>query len=122
LDLTDTEKQSAREPPSCLNTKNCDGEKHFFLTVPTLKNTRLLSSLSDYTKKRDADKKMANLKTLGYNRAKADNRDGQTSYIAANILGVKITVLAEKGLDYSDIPRSVVKNARKRGVLPARPM
>jgi hypothetical protein len=28
-DLTGTLKQSAREPPPCLNTKKCAGEKHF---------------------------------------------------------------------------------------------
>jgi hypothetical protein len=28
-DATGTGKQSAREPPPCLNTKKCAGEKHF---------------------------------------------------------------------------------------------
>jgi hypothetical protein len=52
---------------------------------------------------------------LGNNRATDDNRDGQTAYLTAGNLGVKITVLADTGSDYSTMPRSAVKNARKRG-------
>jgi hypothetical protein len=44
-----------------------------------------------------------------------ENRDGQTAYLMAETLGVKVTVLADTGSDYSDIPRSVVEDARKRG-------
>jgi hypothetical protein len=33
-DSTGTGKQSAREPPPCLNTKNCAGEKHFLSDCP----------------------------------------------------------------------------------------
>jgi hypothetical protein len=71
--------------------------------------------LSEYKKKRDADKKKANLKTLGNNRATSENRDGQTAYLTAENLEVKVTVLAETGSDYSATPRSAVKDVRKRG-------
>jgi hypothetical protein len=64
---------------------------------------------------RDADKKKANFKTLGNNGATSENKDGQTAYLTAENLGVKVTVLADTGSDYSDIPRSAVKDARKRG-------
>jgi hypothetical protein len=33
-DSTGTEKQSAREPPPCLNTKECAGEKHYLSDCP----------------------------------------------------------------------------------------
>jgi hypothetical protein len=65
--------------------------------------------LSEYKKKRDADKKKANFKTLDNNGATADNRDGQTAYLTAENLGVKVTVLADTGSDYSAIPRSAVR-------------
>jgi hypothetical protein len=42
-------------------------------------------------------------------------RDGQTAYLTAENLGVKVTALADTGSDYSAIPRSAVKDARKRG-------
>jgi hypothetical protein len=71
--------------------------------------------LSEYKKKRDADKKKANFKTLGNNGATADNRYGQTAYLTAENLGVNVTVLAETGSDYSAIPRSAVEDERKRG-------
>jgi hypothetical protein len=64
--------------------------------------------LSEYKKKRDAGKKKANFKTLGSNRATADNRDGQTTYLTAENLGVKVTVLAYPGSAYSAIPRSAL--------------
>jgi hypothetical protein len=70
---------------------------------------------SFYKKKRDADKKKANFKTLGNNRATADKRDGQTAYLTAENLGVKVTVLVDTVSDYSAIPRSAVEDARKRG-------
>jgi hypothetical protein len=44
-----------------------------------------------------------------------ENRDGQTAYLAAENLGVKVTVLADTGFDYSAIPSSAVEDARKRG-------
>jgi hypothetical protein len=71
--------------------------------------------MSEYKKKRDADKKKANFKTLGNNGATSDNRDGQTAYLTAENLGYKIMVLADTGSDYSDIPRSAVKDERKCG-------
>jgi hypothetical protein len=52
---------------------------------------------------------------LGNNRATTDNRDGQTAYLTAENLGVKVTVLADISSDYSTIPRSAVEDARKRG-------
>jgi hypothetical protein len=70
--------------------------------------------LSEYKKKRGADKKKANFKTLGNNKATDDNRDDQTAYLMAENLGVKVTVLANTGSDYSAIPRSAVEDARKR--------
>jgi hypothetical protein len=33
-DSTGTRKQSAREPPPCLNTKKCAGEKHYLSDCP----------------------------------------------------------------------------------------
>jgi hypothetical protein len=39
----------------------------------------------------------ANFKMLGNNGATADNRDGQTTYLTADNLGVKVTVLADTG-------------------------
>jgi hypothetical protein len=52
---------------------------------------------------------------LGNIRATPDNRDGQTAYVTAENLGVEVTVLADKGSEYSAIPRSAVEDARKRG-------
>jgi hypothetical protein len=54
---------------------------------------------------------------LGNNRTTADNRYRQTAYLTAENLEVKVTVLADTGFEYSAIPRSSVKNARKRGFL-----
>jgi hypothetical protein len=71
--------------------------------------------LSEYKKKRDADKKKPNFKILGNNRAMDDNRDGQAAYLTADNLGVRVTVLAITGSDYSAILRSAVEDARKRG-------
>jgi hypothetical protein len=72
--------------------------------------------LSEYKKKRDADKKKEIFKTLGNNGATADNRNGQTAYLTTENLGVKVTVLADTGSDYSAIPRLAVEDARKRGL------
>jgi hypothetical protein len=71
--------------------------------------------LSEYKKKRDADKKKANFKTLGNNGAPSGNRDGQAAYLTAENLGVKVTVLADTVSDYSALPNSAVEDARKRG-------
>jgi hypothetical protein len=115
LDSTGTGKQSSREPPPCLNTQKCAGEKHYLSDCPHTGRDEAIVLLSEYKKYRDADKKKANFKTLGNNRATDDNRDGQTAYITAENLGVKVTVLADTGSDYSAISRSAVENARKRG-------
>jgi hypothetical protein len=45
--------------------------------------------LSENKKKGDADKKKANFKTWGNNRATTENRDGQIAYLTADNLGVK---------------------------------
>jgi hypothetical protein len=59
---TSTGKQSAREPPPCLNTKKCAGEKHFLSDCPHTGNDEAMALLSEYKKKRDVDKKKANFK------------------------------------------------------------
>jgi hypothetical protein len=61
-DLTGTGKQSAREPPPCLNTKKCAGEKHYLSDCPHTRKDEDILLLSEYKKKKDADKKKANLK------------------------------------------------------------
>jgi hypothetical protein len=45
----------------------------------------------------------------------SENRDGQTAYLTAENLDVKVTVLAYTGSDFSAIPRSSVEDASKRG-------
>jgi hypothetical protein len=114
-DSTGTGNQSAREPPPCLNTKTCAGEKHYKSDCSHTGRDEAIVLLSEYKKKRDAEKKKANFKILGNNGATADNRDGQTAYLTAENLGVKVTVLADTGSDYSAIQRSAVEDARKRG-------
>jgi hypothetical protein len=52
---------------------------------------------------------------LGNNGATSEKRDGQTAYLTAENLGVKVTVLADTCSDYSAIPHSAVEDARKRG-------
>jgi hypothetical protein len=110
-----TGKQSAWEPPPCLNTKKCAGEKHYLSDCSHTGKDEAMVLLSEYKKMKDADKKKANFKTLGNNRAMADNRDGQTAYLTAENLGVKVTALADTGSDYSAIPRRAVEDAKKRG-------
>jgi hypothetical protein len=102
-------------PESRHLTKKCAGEKHCFSDCPQTRKDKAMVLLSEYKKKRDADKKKATLKTLGNNRATADNRDGQTAYLTAEKLGFKVTVLEDTGSYYSAIPRSVLEDARKRG-------
>jgi hypothetical protein len=53
---TSTGKQSAREPPPCLNTKKCAGEKYFLSNCPHTGEDEAIVLLSEYKKKRDADK------------------------------------------------------------------
>jgi hypothetical protein len=107
--------QSARETQPCLNTKKCAGEKHYLSDCPHTRKDEAIVLLSEYKKTRDADKKMANFKTLGNNGATSEIRDGQTAYLTAENPGGKVTVLADTGSDYSAIPRSAVEDARKRG-------
>jgi hypothetical protein len=107
-DATGTGKQSAREPPPCLNTKKCAGEKHYLSDCPHNGKDEAMVQLVE-------NKKRANFKNLGNNRATDNNRDGQTAYLTAKNFGVKVTVLAVTGSDYSAIPCSAVKSARKRG-------
>jgi hypothetical protein len=71
--------------------------------------------LSEYKRKRDADTKKANSKTLGNNEATSEIGDVQTAYLTAENLGVKVTILTDTGSDYSAIPHSSVEGARKRG-------
>jgi hypothetical protein len=106
---------SAREPPPCINAKKCAGEKHYLYDCPHTEKDEAMVLLSEYKKKRDADKKKANIKTLGNNRATDDNRDGQTAYLTAENLGVKVTVLTDTCSDCSATPRSAVEDARTRG-------
>jgi hypothetical protein len=114
-DATGTGKKSAREPPPCLNTKKCAGEKHYLSDCPQTGKDEAIVLLSEYKKNRDADKKKANFKTLGNNGATADNRDGQTAHLTAENLGVKVTVLEDTGSHYLAIPRRAVKDVRMRG-------
>jgi hypothetical protein len=71
--------------------------------------------LYEFKKKKDADKERAKFKNLGNNGTTADNRDGQTAYLTAENLGVKVTVLEDTCSDYSAKARSAVENARNRG-------
>jgi hypothetical protein len=112
---TSTGKQSAREPPPCPNTNKCAGEKHFLSGCPDTGKNDAIALLSEYKKERDANKKKANFKTLGNNGATSENKGGQTAYLTAENLGVKVTVLAETGSGHSAIPRSAVEDAKKRG-------
>jgi hypothetical protein len=112
---TSTGKQSAREPPPCLNTKKCAGEKHYLSDCPHTGNDKAVVLLSEYKTKRDADKKKANFRTLGNNGATSENREGQTAYLTAENHGIMVTVSADTGSDYSAIPRNSVEDARKRG-------
>jgi hypothetical protein len=84
--------------------------------APHTGNDEDIVLLSEYKKKRDADKKKEHFKTLGNNGATSENRDGQTAYLTAENLEVKVTLLADTGSDYSAIPRSAVDDARKCGL------
>jgi hypothetical protein len=65
--------------------------------------------LSEYKKKRDADKKRENFKTLGNNGATSENKNEQIAYLKADNLGVMFTVLAGTGSDYSAIPAVLLR-------------
>jgi hypothetical protein len=73
-DSTGTGMQSAREPPPCLNMKKCAGEKHYLSDCPHTGKDEDIVLLSEYKKKRDADKKRENFKTLGNNGATSENK------------------------------------------------
>jgi hypothetical protein len=88
---------------------------HYLSDCPHTRKDEAMTLLSEHKKTRDADKSKANFKTLGINGATAENRDGQIANLTAENLGVKVTVLAGTGSDYSAIPRSSVEDARKRG-------
>jgi hypothetical protein len=92
---TGSGKQLGREPPPCLNTTKCAGEKHYLPDCPHTEKDEAIVLLSEYKKKRDADKKKANFKTLGNNGATSENRDGQTAYLTAENLGLKVKVLPD---------------------------
>jgi hypothetical protein len=100
---------------AAFNTKQCAGEKHYLSNCPHTRRDEAIVLLSEYKKKKNVDQKKANFKTLGNNRATDDNRDGQTAYRTAKNTGVKVTALADTGLDYSAMPCSAVEDARKRG-------
>jgi hypothetical protein len=53
-DATGTGKQSAREPPPCLNTMKCAGEKHYLSDSHHTGNDEAIVLSSEYMKKRDA--------------------------------------------------------------------
>jgi hypothetical protein len=59
-DSTGTGKQSTREPSLFLNTKKCAGDKHNLFDCPHTEKYEAIVLLSEYKKKRDADKKKAN--------------------------------------------------------------
>jgi hypothetical protein len=52
--------------------KKCAGEKHFLSDCSHTGRDEAMVLLSEYKKKRDADKKKANFKTLGNNRATSE--------------------------------------------------
>jgi hypothetical protein len=85
-DWTRTRKQSAWEPPPCLNTKKCAGEEHYLYDCPYTGKDEAIFLLSENKKMINADKKKTNFKTLGNNSATADIRDGQTAHLTADNL------------------------------------
>jgi hypothetical protein len=74
-----------------------------------MQTRRMLSTI-----KRDADKKDANLKTLGSDGLTAENSDGQTADLAEKNLGFNVTELAETDSNYSAIPCCAVNDETKR--------
>jgi hypothetical protein len=93
----------------------CASEKHYLSDCPQTGKDEAMVLLSEYKKKRHADKTRANFKTLGNNGATSEIRDGQTAYLTAENLGAKVMVLADTGSDFYAIPRSSVEDTRKRG-------
>jgi hypothetical protein len=109
-------KQSAREPSPCLNTEKCAKKKDYLSDCPHTEKDLSNVLLSEYEKRKNSDKKKVNFKTLSNNGATSEIRDGQTAYLTAENLGVKVTVLADTGSDYSATPRSAAEDARKCGI------
>jgi hypothetical protein len=72
--------------------EKCAGEKHYLSDCPHTGKVKSIVLLSEYKKKRDADKNKANSETLGNNDTKADNKVGQTAFLTAENLEVKVTV------------------------------
>jgi hypothetical protein len=87
-DSSGTGKQSTWESLLSLDTKKCAGQKHCFLDCSHTSKDKAIVMLAEYKKKRNADKKKANLKTLGRNREKPDNRDDHTASFTAENLGI----------------------------------
>jgi hypothetical protein len=123
-----TGKKSTREPPPCVSIEKCKGEKHYLYDYPRTSKDEAIVMLAEHKKKRDANKKKAILQYLERSGAIADNRDGQTAFLKAKNLGVKVTVLVDTGSEDSAIPSSAMEDTRKRGlplkvkVLPGRIM
>jgi hypothetical protein len=70
-----TGKQSKRESPSCPHTQKCGGDMQYLSDRPQINTDKDISMLAEYKKKRDTDKKKANLKTLSRNGAMPNSRD-----------------------------------------------
>jgi hypothetical protein len=62
-DSSGTGKQSKREPPSCVNTKQCAHEKNYLVDCPQTSEDEDIAILIEYMKKRDAEMKKAKVKT-----------------------------------------------------------
>jgi hypothetical protein len=91
------------------------GREPLFVRLSPRSNDEAIVLLTEYKKKKYADKEDGEFKTLGNNRATAYNKDGHTAYLTAKKLGVNVTVLADTGSDYSAISRTAVEDAKKRG-------
>jgi hypothetical protein len=64
---TSTGKQSAREPPPCLSTKKCAGEKHYLSDFSHTGKDEAMTLLSEYKKKRDSYKGFTIFRTYPLN-------------------------------------------------------
>jgi hypothetical protein len=115
LDSTGTGKQSAREPPPCLSTKKCAGEKHYLSDCCHTDRDEAIILLSEYKKTRDADKRKANFKILATTERRMTTEMARPRISLRENLGVTVTVLGDAGSDYSAIPRSSVEDVMKRG-------
>jgi hypothetical protein len=57
-----TRKQSAREPPPCLNTKKCAGERHYLFDYPHTEKDEAIVLLSEYKKREMPTRRRQNSK------------------------------------------------------------